>query len=64
MSTTHLDRRRDVARKLAISETQVLKYEREGILRAIRMPGIRAVRYASAEVDALAQQLIGEPKTA
>jgi hypothetical protein len=57
-SSNLLDRRRDAARKLAVSETQILKFEREGRLRAIRVPGIRAVRYVSSEVDALAESWI------
>ena len=56
--STLLDRRRDAARKLAVSESQILKFEREGLLRAIRVPGIRAVRYVSSEVDALAHRWI------
>lgn len=62
--STHLDRRRDAARKLAVSESQVLKFERDGLLRAIRVPGIRAVRYVSEEVDALAQRWISEARSA
>lgn len=53
-----LDRRRDAAKKLAVSESQVLKFERAGLLRVIRVPGIRAVRYASDEVDDLARRWI------
>jgi hypothetical protein len=59
---TLLDRRRDAARKLAVSESQVLKWEREGLLRRIEVPGIRAVRYSSAEVDALGKRFIAEAK--
>jgi hypothetical protein len=58
MSDTILDRRRDAARKLAVSESQVLKFEREGLLRPVRVPGIRAVRYVASEVDALAARWI------
>ena len=61
---TLLDRRRDAARKLSVSESQILKFEREGLLRAIRVPGIRAVRYVSSEVDALAQRWITEAQQA
>lgn len=58
MSNELLDRRRDAARKLAVSESQILKWEREGLLRPIRVPGIRAVRYAASEVEALAHRWI------
>jgi hypothetical protein len=58
MRETLLDRRRDAARKLAISESQVLKFERQGLQRAIRVPGIRAVRYDARDVEALAKRWI------
>ena len=57
-----LDRRRDAAKKLAVSESQVLKFERAGLLRVICLPGIRAVRYAADEVDDLACRWIGGPQ--
>lgn len=60
--TTLLDRRRDAARKLAVSESQILKWEREGLLRPIRVPGIRAVRYAARDVEALAERWIADSK--
>lgn len=58
-NTEFFDRRRDAARKLAVSQSQILKWEREGLLRKITLPGIRAVRYDSREVAALAQRLLG-----
>jgi hypothetical protein len=62
MSTRLLDRRRDAALKLGVSEAQVWKFEREGLLRRIDVPGIRAVRYDAAEVDALARSWIERAK--
>lgn len=59
---TLLDRRRDAARRLGVSESQILKFEREGLLRRVEVPGIRAVRYDSAEVAALAQRWIDAAK--
>jgi predicted site-specific integrase-resolvase len=56
--TALLDRRRDAARKLAVSESQILKWERDGLLHPIRVPGIRAVRYDASEVEALAKRWI------
>lgn len=53
-----LDRRSDAAKKLAVSQSQILKFERQGLLQPVRIPGIRAVRYVSTEVDALAQSWI------
>lgn len=47
-------RTREAAQTLAVSESQVRKWTREGKLRAIRIPGIRATRYATDEVMALA----------
>ena len=58
-----LDRRRDAARKLAVSESQILKWEREGLLHPIKVPGIRAIRYSASEVDALARQWIANSVT-
>jgi hypothetical protein len=57
-----LDRRRDAARKLSVSESQVMKFEREGILHPIRVPGIRAVRYDANEVADLAKRWIASRK--
>ena len=51
-----LYRRRDAAEKLAVSESQILKWERAGLLHRIPIPGIRATRYDAAEVDALAER--------
>ena len=50
--------------KLAVSESQVLKWERQGLLHPIRVPGIRAVRYNAAEVEALAEKWIREAQHA
>jgi predicted site-specific integrase-resolvase len=56
--TAILYRRRDAAEKLAVSESQILKWERSGLLHPIAVPGIRAIRYDAAEVDALAERWI------
>ncbi len=58
-------RRRDAAELLAVSETQILKWERDGLLRPISLQqqpvgGIRAIRYAADEVRALAEKWIRE----
>lgn len=45
---------------LGISPSQVLKYERDGLLRRIQLPGIRAVRNDADEVAALAKRWIQE----
>jgi hypothetical protein len=58
-----LARRRDAARTLACSESQVLKYERQGLLTRVQLPGIRAARYAAEDVNALAKRLIAESRS-
>ena len=60
--TPLLARRRDAARTLACSESQVLKYERQGLLKRVQLPGIRAARYATEDVTALAKKLIDESR--
>jgi hypothetical protein len=57
-----LARRRDAARTLACSESQVIKYERQGLLKRVQLPGIRAARYASEDVTTLAKKLIDESR--
>lgn len=55
-------RRRDAAEILAVSESQILKWERRGWLHPIDLrdqAGIRAIRYRADEVRQLAQRLIG-----
>ena len=49
-------RTRDVARLLAISESQVRNYVRAGVLREVRLPGIRAVRFPRVDVEGLAAE--------
>jgi len=62
-----LMRRRDAADVLSVSESQVVKWEHDGFLRPIDLKGvggIRAVRYAASDVEALARRLINDaPKT-
>ena len=50
---------REVARVLAVSESQVRNWQRAGVLREVRLPGIRAVRFTRADVEQLAQQWTG-----
>ena len=57
-----LDRRRDAARRLGVSETQVLKFESKGLLKRVKLPGLRAVRYATRDVEALAEQWIRDSR--
>jgi len=52
-----LMRRREVAHVLSVSEAQVWKWERAGILAAVSIPGIRAVRYRSDDVRNLAANI-------
>jgi hypothetical protein len=62
-ATLLLHRRGRVAHIFDVSESQVLKFEAQGLLKAIRMPGLRAVWYAASEVERLAQRLIDGAKT-
>jgi hypothetical protein len=62
MDNTQLYRPRDAAKVLAVSESQVLKFERAGLLHPIAVPGIRAKRYAADEVHGLARQWIATTK--
>jgi DNA-binding transcriptional MerR regulator len=61
MSTSSVDqllyRRRDAAALLAVSESQLLKWEREGILTPVDIPGIRAKRYLATDVRSLAANI-------
>jgi hypothetical protein len=50
-------RRRDVANDLAVSESQVVKWERQGVIAPVRIPGIRAVRYRADDVRRLADNI-------
>ena len=49
-------RTREVARKLAVSESQVRNWQREGVLRVVSLPGIRAVRFVRTDVERLAAE--------
>jgi hypothetical protein len=56
-----LMRRRDAAAALAVSQTQLLKWETAGLLHPINLKaggGIRAVRYDASEVEALGKRFI------
>lgn len=47
-------RRRDVAAALAVSESQVVIWERAGLLQPVKLPGIRAIRFHREDVELLA----------
>ena len=50
-------RRRDTAACFGVSESVVMQWERTGLLRPIKLPGIRAQRHARGEVEALAARI-------
>ena len=50
-------RRRDTAAALGVSESQVLQWERQGLLRVVKLPGIRASRHCYEDVKRLAEKL-------
>ncbi len=51
-------RRPDAANILAVSVSQILKWERSGLLTPIAIPGIRVVAYDAEEVRDLARRFI------
>lgn len=55
--TPEFIRRRDAATLLAVSQSQLAKWERQGVLRAIHVPGIRATRYRFTDVTSLARNI-------
>lgn len=60
MSSQHdpvLFRRREAAAILGFSESQVFKWERAGILRPVRVPGVRSVRYRATDIRSLANNI-------
>lgn len=57
MTEPLLLRRSDAAAVLSVSESQLLKWERDGILTVIRVPGIRAVRYKATDIRSLAANI-------
>jgi hypothetical protein len=50
-------RRRDAAHDLAVSEAQLLKWERQGLLTAVQIPGLRAKRYRATDIRSLAANI-------
>jgi hypothetical protein len=52
-----LMRRRDAAHLLAVSESQLIKWERQGVIVVITIPGLRAKRYRAADVRSLAANI-------
>ena len=60
-----LVRRRDAAEALGVSESQVLKWERAGLIVPVRLADaedpaarIRGIRYRASDVEALAARLL------
>ena len=54
-------RHRDVGQTFGVSESQVRLWERDGLLQRVKLPGMsRAVRFARADVLALADRLAGQ----
>ena len=53
-------RRSGAASALAVSESQLLKWERAGLITPIRLPGIRAVAYDATDVAELGRRIIAE----
>jgi len=52
-----LMRRRDAAHALAVSESQIVKWERQGVLTSVQIPGIRARRFRASDVRSLAANI-------
>jgi predicted site-specific integrase-resolvase len=46
-------RRRDTAAACAVSESVILQWERAGLLTPVKLPGLRSIRHATEEVQAL-----------
>lgn len=55
-------RTREAAAALGVSESQLAKYRREGLLTAIQMPSIRGVRFDAGEVEAFARRVARDNK--
>jgi len=56
--TAMLLRRRDAAAVLSVSESQVLRWERQGLLTPIPVPGLRMIRYDASQVSELARRIV------
>ena len=63
MSEVLIIRRKRTAEILGVSPSQVLKYERQGLITRINLPGIRRVGHSAAQVHDLARSLIAAAKT-
>ena len=61
-ATKILCRRREAAEILGFSQAQILKFQRQGLLTPIVVPGLRSIRYDANEVAALAQRWIDSSK--
>lgn len=55
-------REREAAAVLGVSVSQVGAWRRQGLLTAVRLPGLRAIRYDRAEVEALARRWCAEAR--
>lgn len=55
--STFYIRRRDAASYLAVSLSQLLKWERNGVLTPITIPGLKAKRYLASDVRSLAANI-------
>lgn len=60
-------RRRETAFYLGVSQAQVVRWERSGLIVVHRMPGIRAVRHITTEIRDLGEDIaagrLSEPLT-
>jgi hypothetical protein len=62
-------RRREAASYLGVSQAQLIRRERAGVIAVHAVPGIRAVRYVATDVRSLAANIVAgrlstEPLTA
>ena len=62
--TPLLLREREAATMLAVSASQIGIWRRAGLLHAVRLPGLRAIRYDRDEVELLARRWCAEAKDA
>jgi|KBSSwiStaDraftv2_1062776.scaffolds.fasta_scaffold1054906_2 predicted site-specific integrase-resolvase len=54
---SQLVRRRDAAEFLGVSLSQMLKWENQGVITPIAIPGIRAKRYRGSDIRSLANNI-------
>jgi excisionase family DNA binding protein len=51
---------RDTARALGVHENTIRNWERQGILRAVRLPGSGYRRFAAQDVERLSAEMFGQ----